>query len=186
MKGLKIMKFNKSIYSSIIIILSIILMKNDITRKYIVLLYIIVAVACIISISIDLLLVFNKPMKYFSCNRYLEKKAISVDNHISEIKNNKLDYVSKSEKGFLFIWALVLIIEVLFYKSNLNIFIISVTLIMIILSSYLLLSVYIYNEAGREKGIKILKINEKILYSINSSKLIILIITLGIMLVKIA
>ena len=82
------MKFNKSIYSSIIIILSIILMKNDITRKYIVLLYIIVAVACIISISIDLLLVFNKPMKYFSGNRYLEKKTISVDNHISEIKNN--------------------------------------------------------------------------------------------------
>ena len=180
------MKFNKSIYSSIIIILSIILMKNDITRKYIVLLYIIVAVACIISISIDLLLVFNKPMKYFSGNRYLEKKTISVDNHISEIKNNKLNYISKSEKGFLLIGALVLIIEVLFYKSNMNIFIIAVTIIMILFSSYLLLSVYIYNETRTEKGTKILKINEKTLYSINSSKLIIFIFTLGIMLAKIA
>ena len=182
MKGLKIMKFSKKIYSSITIILSVILMKNDITRKYIVLLYMIAAVACIVSILIDLLLVFNKLMKYISGNRYLEEKAIFVDNHISDIKSNRLDYISKSEKGFLFMGALVLIIEVLFYKSNMNIFIIAVTLIMIILSSYLLLSIYIYNKTGTEKSIKFLKINEGILYSINSSKLILLIITLGIML----
>ena len=80
----------------------------------------------------------------------------------------------------------MLIIEVLFYKSNMNIFIIAVTIIMILFSSYLLLSVYIYNETRTEKGTKILKINEKTLYSINSSKLIIFIFTLGIMLAKIA
>jgi len=175
------MTYKEDVKNSVITLVSVILFRYDFFRKYLAVLYIAYILCCFITELADIYILLNRSKFDNVKNRYLTKKITNLNNAMVDIKRDKIDYVFNTGIGYLFLSIILLIFEGSLYNNAPNIIIKIVTLMLIAVSAYQVLSIFIYNEiAELYNSIKfIFKNVEKnlvkkaeILYIINTAKFI--------------